>query len=88
MRVLAEIALPFVRVGGLLLAAKGPAPHAEVDAAQGALETLGGSLLGVEPVQSFSRVHGDHRTAVLVRKHAHTPPQYPRREGKPSKRPL
>ena len=88
MRVLAEITLPFVRVGGVLLAAKGPAPHAEVEAAQAALQLLGGRLLGVQAVQSFSQVHGDCRTVVLVRKHAQTPQQYPRREGKPSKRPL
>jgi 16S rRNA G527 N7-methylase RsmG len=88
MNVLAEYCLPFVRLGGLFLAAKGPAPHAEVEAGRAALGELGGQLLGIEPVQSFSRVHGDNRTTVLVRKVRQTPAQYPRREGKPGKRPL
>ena len=88
MNLLAEFCLPFVRVGGLFLAAKGPAPHAEVEASRAALDQLGGQLLGIKPVPSFSRVHGDNRTAVLVRKVRQTPGQYPRREGKPAKRPL
>ena len=88
MRVLSELCLPFVRVGGLFLAAKGPAPRVEVDASAAALQELGGELLGIQPVQSFSRVHGDNRTAVLVRKTRQTPGRYPRREGKPGKQPL
>ena len=88
MRVLSEFCLPFVRMNGLFVAAKGPAPHAEVDASSAALQELGGELLGIQSVQSFSKVHGDNRTAVLVRKVRQTPSRYPRREGKPGKQPL
>lgn len=87
MRVLSELCLPFVRPGGHFVAAKGPEPSAEVAAAEHALAVLGGKLLGVEEVASFSE-EGRPRTAVVVRKDARTPEQFPRREGTPSKRPL
>ena len=87
MRVLSELCLPFVRPGGHFVAAKGPEPAAEVAAASNALEVLGGKVLGIEEVDSLSE-EGRPRTAVIVRKDTRTPQQYPRREGKPSKRPL
>ena len=52
LRVLAELCLPLVRVGGHWVAAKGPAPHEEVAAAGGALTKLGGKLLAVAEVDS------------------------------------
>lgn len=88
MRVLSEYCLPFVRVGGALIAAKGPSPQREVNGAQIAISLLGGKLLSIEAVQSYSDGETQPRTAVTVRKVAITPPQYPRREGKPLKRPL
>ncbi len=85
-RVLAELCLPFVRVGGLWVAAKGPAPDAEVAAAAGAVKQLGGRVLGLELVESFS---GDgQRTALVVAKVAPTPPKLPRAPGVPGKQPL
>ena len=87
MRVLSELCLPFVRTGGHLVAAKGPDPAAEVAAAKHAIDLLGGRLVTVTEVESLSE-EGQPRTAVTVRKHMRTPEQYPRREGKPSKRPL
>ena len=87
MRVLSELCLPFVRPGGHFVAAKGPECAAEVAAASNALEVLGGKLLSIEEVDSLSE-EGRPRTAVVVRKDMRTPQQYPRREGKPSKRPL
>lgn len=87
MRVLSELCLPFVRTGGYLVAAKGPDPAAEVAAAEHAFDVLGGHLVNVTEVESLSE-EGQPRTAVTVRKHTGTPEQYPRREGRPSKRPL
>lgn len=87
LRVLAELCLPFAKVArGVWVAAKGPAPDAEVAAARGALRTLGGELQGVVEVASHS-AEGP-RTAVVVRKVKVTPKQYPRKPGTPSKRPL
>ena len=87
MRVLSELCLPFVRTGGHFVAAKGPDPAAEVAAATHAFDILGGHLVDVQEVDSLSE-EGQPRTAVTVRKSTRTPEEYPRREGKPSKRPL
>ena len=52
LRVLAELCLPLVRVGGHWVAAKGAGPGGEVAAAAGALGRLGGKLAAVEEVDS------------------------------------
>ncbi len=88
MRVLSEYCLPFIQEGGALVAAKGPFPEQEVEDAQAAISILGGKLLSIDPVQSYSDGESKPRTAVTVKKVAHTPPAYPRREGRPLKRPL
>ena len=67
-------------------AAQGARPEAEVDAARHAIQLLGGELQAVEPVAS--RGPDGPRTVVVVRKARPTPPQYPRREGRPAKAPL
>ncbi|KAG2454010.1 hypothetical protein HYH02_001053 [Chlamydomonas schloesseri] len=51
-RILAELCMPFVRVGGLWVAAKGPDPEAEVAAASNAIGQLGGRKLALERVSS------------------------------------
>ncbi|GFR45265.1 hypothetical protein Agub_g6371 [Astrephomene gubernaculifera] len=85
-RVLAELCLPFVRVGGLWVAAKGPNPEAEAAAAASAVRQLGGSPLKVLPVDSYS---GEgQRTALLSTKRGPTPARFPRHPGVPSKKPL
>ncbi|KAK9842345.1 hypothetical protein WJX81_007815 [Elliptochloris bilobata] len=86
LRVLAELCLPLVRVGGWWLAAKGARPQAEVEAAQRAIQLLGGELEAVEAVASQGP--DGPRTVVVVRKMQPTPLQYPRREGRPAKAPL
>ena len=57
-----------------------------MDAARHAIQVLGGELDGVQPVASQGP--DGPRTVVLVRKARPTPPQYPRREGRPAKAPL
>lgn len=86
LRVLVEYCLPFLKVGGLLVAAKGPVVEEEVEAARGALEKLGGALVRVFKVSSFS--DDGKRTVVVIKKVSVTPAEYPRRVGIPSKRPL
>ena len=83
MRVLAELCLPFVRVGGRLLAQK--TEKEDVDAAAHALEVLGGS-----PAESFAAPSAARRggTIVVVSKLRPTPDRYPRRPGVPARRPL
>ena len=84
--VLFEYLLPLLRVGGVAIAQKGEAGPAEAQAAQKALEILGGRVQRVVPVE----LHGvsETRYLVVVEKVSETPPAYPRRVGIPKKRPL
>lgn len=86
MRVLAELCLPLVRVGGVFVAAKGPSPQDEVRTAEAAIELLGGSRPQIVAVVSASP--DGQRTAVCCRKERATPEAYPRPPGRPAKRPL
>jgi hypothetical protein len=65
-RVLAELCLPFVRVGGLWVAPKGPSPDAEVAAASRSFSQLGATLLATELVESFSA--DGQRTCIVASK--------------------
>ena len=86
LRVLSELCLPFVTVGGYFLAMKGTDCDAELDAARPAIHELGGE---VEQCVDYDIPHTDvtHRV-VLVKKKASTPSQYPRKWVKIQKNPL
>jgi 16S rRNA (guanine527-N7)-methyltransferase len=84
LRVLAEYALPFVAVGGVLAAPKGSAAPREIREAGAAIDTLGGEIETVQPLD----VPGPPQTLIIVRKRRETPAKYPRRPGMPAKRPL
>ena len=86
LNVLCELLLPLVRVGGKAVALKGPGAAAEAEAAQNALEALGGRLFAIEEVPIPGRDWA-HTLAVLTKT---APPRkkYPRRAGEPEKRPL
>ena len=86
MNVLCEYTLPLVRVGGHMLALKGPGLDGELARAEGALKLLGGAVEGVQPLPIPGR-DWDHR-AVWIKKTAPTPEKYPRRAGAVEKRPL
>ena len=86
MATLAELTLPLVRVGGLVIAQKGEDPSAEVEAAQKAIVTLGGRVKEIRPV-AIPGLEGA-RHLVVLEKVSPTPPNYPRRPGMPAKRPL
>lgn len=86
LRVLAELALPFLAIGGVLAAPKGSAAPREVREAQAALKELGGSL--EETVRLKVPPQGRAPTLLIVRKTDETPERYPRRPGIPRKRPL
>jgi 16S rRNA (guanine527-N7)-methyltransferase len=83
MPVLVELCLPFVRVGGRLLAQK--TDKEEVAAARHAIELLGGSLDGIVAAPSNARRSG---TVITVTKISPTPAAYPRRPGVPARKPL
>ena len=84
--VLAELTLPFCRLGGLVVAQKGVGVDAEVRQARKAIEAVGGTLKEVREVQLAD--FGAGAALVVIEKEAATPPKYPRRSGIPAKRPL
>ncbi len=86
LRVLAELCLPLVAVGGHWVAAKGAKPQEEVAAAENAIKELGGKLVGVEEVDS--EAPDGRRCVVVVKKERPTKNKYPRRPGTPKKQPL
>jgi len=86
MRVLMELTIPLVKVGGKVIISKGPGVQEELKAAINALKVLGGE---VEGVREFTLpASGDKRAVVIITKSRTTPPKYPRRPGIPGKRPL
>ena len=86
MPILAEYLLPFVRVGGHAVAYKGPRAPQEVWEARPAIETLGGRLERIVPVDVPHLPA--RRMLVLLAKVAPTPARFPRKPGIPAKRPL
>ncbi len=86
MSILAEYLLPLVKVGGRALAQKGGSGPSEVQSAAKALHLMGGTVEKIEPVELPGIA--ETRYLIVIRKIAATPPQYPRRAGLPSKKPL
>jgi 16S rRNA (guanine527-N7)-methyltransferase len=86
LRTLVEYALPFVRVGGRLIAPKGIDAQAETDAAAHAIRTLGGRVGDIMPIRLPTL--NETRHLVVIDKIASTPAAYPRRAGMPLKQPL
>ena len=86
LRLLCELCLPFVKVGGRLLAMKGTGSDTEVEGAEAAVRLLGGR---VERCFDYTIPGTDvaHRV-VVVEKTGSTPSKYPRRWAKMQKSPL
>lgn len=83
--ILAEYALPFVRLGGHFIAQKGIAVEEEIAAAGPAIRLLGGRLRETLPVQLPGL---EPRHLILISKVRATPETYPRRAGIPERKPL
>jgi len=86
MATLVEFTLPFLQLGGTLVAQKGEDPRTEVADADYAIETLGGRLRQVSAVAIPGLQAARH--LVQIDKIGPTPDRYPRRPGMPKKRPL
>jgi|CXWK01.1.fsa_nt_gi 16S rRNA (guanine527-N7)-methyltransferase len=86
LRVLVELLLPLVRVGGRALAQKGDSAAEELTAAAPAIAALGGGASQLIPVR-LPETEATH-TLITIDKAAATDPRYPRRVGVPAKRPL
>lgn len=81
----AEYCLPLLKIGGLLIAPKGPEGNAEATEAAEGIRELGGQI---EDVRRISHRLLPGRCLVSIRKTEVTPDRYPRRVGIPHKRPL
>lgn len=86
MRTLVEYTLPFVKVGGILIAYKAVDAAGETQEAERAIERLGAHLRRVVPVKLGELE--DVRHLVVIDKIAPTPEVYPRAGGLPKTKPL
>ena len=86
MNALCEYTLPLVRVGGRMMALKGPGLDEELARAENALKLLGGEIERIQPLAIPGRDW--NHTAAWIKKAAPTPEKYPRRAGTVEKRPL
>lgn len=84
LRVLTELCLPFVNVGGLFVALKGPKYKEEYEESKNAVKVLGGKLFKTIEYE----VDNQKRALVLISKITSTEKQYPRIYGKIKSKPL
>ena len=86
MPILMEYLLPLIHRNGIAMAMKGESAPAETQAAERAIQLLGGKLNKLIRVELPAVV--EERFIVVVNKVARTPEDYPRRIGVPAKNPL
>ena len=87
--VLSELCLPFVRVGGQMIAMKAALADEEIKASESAISLLGGRISERKSSQLLSSVEEPaSRCLVIVDKVKKTSPLYPRHYSKISKKPL
>jgi 16S rRNA (guanine527-N7)-methyltransferase len=83
--VLAELALPFLKLDGTVLLYKGLRGEIEAERAKIAIDLCGGVITDV---WTYTLSSGEFRSLYAIKKVKPTPAKYPRSIGKPSKRPL
>lgn len=84
MATLSEYALPFLKVGGLFIALKGPKAEEELEAGKNAIKILGGR---VKEIKAFD-LDGNERVNIVIEKVKKTNKKYPRGKNLPKKEPL
>ena len=88
LRILAELCIPCVRVGGSFLAMKAKSAEEELAAASAGIGTLGCRLTKKEEVCLFSAEERLTRTALSFEKHRPTPESFPRPYARILKKPI
>ena len=86
LNLLCELCLPFVKVGGLFLAMKGPGAEEELNEAKRAIAALGGKAEGIR-IYDVPGTELEHNV-IVIRKVRDTPNCYPRRWAQMKKQPL
>lgn len=85
LRILSELCLPLLKVGGLFLALKGAKGKEEAIEAKHALAELGAEIIKEEDA---SLINGEKRVNLYIKKGKTTPVKYPRNYGQIKKKPL
>ena len=97
LQILAELALPFVKPGGHLIAYKGPDIDAELAQSQRALKTLNAQLHAIHTYTRFQLAQkaglptpdqDGEMNLIVLKKEAPCPKAYPRAYGQIKKKPL
>lgn len=86
LNILCELCLPFVHIGGVFIAMKGPDCTEELKEASNAISVLGGA----DPEVKQYNIPGTDifHSAVIIKKVRRTPAEYPRQFGRIKKSPL
>ena len=86
LNILSEYCLPFVKVGGLFIALKGPEIKNEIEESKKALDILGGKIIDKIDIKlpSSDITH----ILLVIKKTKTTSTKYPRKAGTPKKKPL
>ncbi|SHJ77603.1 16S rRNA (guanine527-N7)-methyltransferase [Anaerobranca californiensis DSM 14826] len=86
LNILAELCLPFVKVGGYFIAYKGDKWEEEIQQSLKAIELLGGKI---EKTYTYTLPKiSDVRSIIKIKKVFNTDQKYPRKAGIPHKKPL
>ncbi len=88
MRVLCELVLPFVRVGGQMVAMKGKNAEFELSSARKAIATLGGRNTVCENITLRGEGETLTHPLIIIDKKEKTPSSFPRSFAQISKKPL
>ena len=89
MRILTELCLPFVKIGGEMVAMKGKSAEFELAGAKRAIATLGGGDVKVESIELTNGIDEPlTHPLISIKKKQKTPCAYPRVYSQISKKPL
>jgi 16S rRNA (guanine527-N7)-methyltransferase len=88
LRILLELCLPYVKVGGQMIAMKGKSAEYELMASKKAISMLGGKGAVIESVKLVGGGEELTHPLVIIDKKSKTPESYPRPYAKISKNPL
>ncbi len=88
MRVLSELALPYVKIGGRMVALKGLRGTEELEEAKNAISVLGGGAIQDDALELQTPNGAESRHLIVVDKTRATPRQYPRNYSAITKKPL
>ena len=88
LNILCEYCLPFVEIGGIMLAYKGKKADEETEEAQKAIDLLGGKVEKQEDYRLETADGESERKLIIIRKERETPEKYPRGGNKPRLKPI